>query len=686
MELNDILPKQDDPQRLLALNGVPKPFWLSAIEINLILDVLAALLGNVSALYKGEHDDLQYLDAAHPLPEPGSYAQIIVVGDDNLKASWDNTDKKWFLDGIFILPGTNAAYLLKSVYDTNSDGIIDKAKDIQAVLTAGGTKYYGTKDGLVGVFDFPQLSGTISLENRVNYINVNHISDYIYDVTVNWRINGLDFNLKKQVNIGPADATYDSIAVIALDADGDIVVLTEGPAATPLKASVDPTTQLEGTFLIVYAGTTQAPGITSLLVYNENTQVAGGEFNNRNFPLISTRFNLGSNANPSVGAVSVEGTGLQRYDAVEFIPDVPFNVSDFERLNYDFLQKPGSYGGVKTPTHRVQVHGRYANGQLDILYFQDDPSFNINNSTTYQKLSALIPETALVTIEKVRILSFVDSNKNYGFFIDNVRLSGGVGTVPVPGTFVTHPELEDARLSAISEANAYADSISGGGGSGITGRYATYAALLADQVSQVNKGIYTVADASGFSTVDSGWADFEYLGTTLGTEADYRKLSEQESLDLASSSYQTEVASAAAKTTLVDADLLSILDSAAANIIKKVTWTNIKATLKTYFDTLYISQINIDVPLTVSASRALAASDIGKVLYVTQAVTLTYPSGGIPNFKTNIVCNASGQCSLAGDAADILFVDGQIILAKKAVTLFKEPVNSKLTGYGEFSI
>jgi hypothetical protein len=176
------------------------------------------------------------------------------------------------------------------------------------------------------------------------------------------------------------------------------------------------------------------------------------------------------------------------------------------------------------------------------------------------------------------------------------------------------------------------------------------------------------------------------LGTTLGTEADYRKLSEQESLDLASSSYQTEVSASTAKTTLVDADLLSILDSAAANIIKKVTWANIKATLKTYFDTLYISQINIDVPLTVSTSRALAASDIGKVLYVTQTVTLTYPSGGIPNFKTNIVCNASGQCSLAGDAADILFVDGQIILAKKAVTLFKEPVNSKLTGYGEFSI
>ena len=44
---------------------------------------------------------------------------------------------------------------------------------------------------------------------------------------------------------------------------------------------------------------------------------------------------------------------------------------------------------------------------------------------------------------------------------------------------------------------------------------------------------------------------------------------------------------AAAKTTPVDADEAPLIDSAASNVIKKVTWTNIKATLKTYFDTLY---------------------------------------------------------------------------------------------------
>jgi len=48
-----------------------------------------------------------------------------------------------------------------------------------------------------------------------------------------------------------------------------------------------------------------------------------------------------------------------------------------------------------------------------------------------------------------------------------------------------------------------------------------------------------------------------------------------------------ETVAVAAKTTPVDADQLPLVDSAAANVLKKLTWANVKATLKTYFDTLY---------------------------------------------------------------------------------------------------
>jgi hypothetical protein len=47
------------------------------------------------------------------------------------------------------------------------------------------------------------------------------------------------------------------------------------------------------------------------------------------------------------------------------------------------------------------------------------------------------------------------------------------------------------------------------------------------------------------------------------------------------------IAGGSAKTTPIDADTIALSDSADSNATKKLSWSNIKATLKTYFDTLY---------------------------------------------------------------------------------------------------
>jgi len=53
------------------------------------------------------------------------------------------------------------------------------------------------------------------------------------------------------------------------------------------------------------------------------------------------------------------------------------------------------------------------------------------------------------------------------------------------------------------------------------------------------------------------------------------------------------------KTPPVDADYVGLMDSAASNILKKLSWANIKATLKTYFDTLYATLVSYVVPVGV---------------------------------------------------------------------------------------
>ena len=51
----------------------------------------------------------------------------------------------------------------------------------------------------------------------------------------------------------------------------------------------------------------------------------------------------------------------------------------------------------------------------------------------------------------------------------------------------------------------------------------------------------------------------------------------------------TNMSGYTSKTTPVDADLLALSDSTSTFGIKKLSWANIKATLKTYFDTLYVT-------------------------------------------------------------------------------------------------
>lgn len=65
---------------------------------------------------------------------------------------------------------------------------------------------------------------------------------------------------------------------------------------------------------------------------------------------------------------------------------------------------------------------------------------------------------------------------------------------------------------------------------------------------------------------------------------------------------------ATAKTTPVDADTLPITDSEAANVIKKLSFTNLKAFLKTYFDTLYAATLGADDNYVTDAEKTKLAN------------------------------------------------------------------------------
>jgi hypothetical protein len=108
----------------------------------------------------------------------------------------------------------------------------------------------------------------------------------------------------------------------------------------------------------------------------------------------------------------------------------------------------------------------------------------------------------------------------------------------------------------------------------------------------------TVAGVSGSVDSVNGMTGVVVLDQDdIGDGTTYKQYSETEKTKLAGIESNADVTDAGnvgssihgatAKTTPVDADTLALIDSAASNVLKKLTWANVKATLKTYFDTLY---------------------------------------------------------------------------------------------------
>jgi hypothetical protein len=66
---------------------------------------------------------------------------------------------------------------------------------------------------------------------------------------------------------------------------------------------------------------------------------------------------------------------------------------------------------------------------------------------------------------------------------------------------------------------------------------------------------------------------------------------------------------ATAKTTPIDADTIPLTDSAASNALKKVTWANIKATLASYFGTVYAALVHTHVSANITDATSAATAN-----------------------------------------------------------------------------
>lgn len=156
--------------------------------------------------------------------------------------------------------------------------------------------------------------------------------------------------------------------------------------------------------------------------------------------------------------------------------------------------------------------------------------------------------------------------------------------------------------------------------------------------ADAKQGTLTLANGTGVAITTDAATDTVTIGTTAATTSVAGHMSAADKTKLDGISASADVTSATnvgsaihgatAKTTPVDADTMPLIDSAASNVLKKVTWANIKATLKTYFDTLYSLAGHVHSAATTSVAGFLSAADKTKLDGIaTGANNYTHPTG-----------------------------------------------------------
>lgn len=131
--------------------------------------------------------------------------------------------------------------------------------------------------------------------------------------------------------------------------------------------------------------------------------------------------------------------------------------------------------------------------------------------------------------------------------------------------------------------------------------------------------------------------------------------------------------SATSKITPVDADELPLIDSAASNVLKKLTWANLKAALKTYFDAIYLA--------TRSFGTA-AALDVGttanKVVQLTAAAKLPAVDGSlltnIPGALPSQATNSGKLLTTDGSTASWGIIPGTVATLDTGVAIGDVPL------------
>lgn len=343
-----------------------------------------------------------------------------------------------------------------------------------------------------------QTSGDVTIKNRLWFDNAWHsvwpYNNSIVGGVVTWQ-SGLTFAVSPArytigkndygsqagtITLNAADATNPRLDVIALNTSGQIIKLTGTPSPTPAIPQVNAATQIYLTSVFIAAGATTPGGVTSLTIYDENTEFAHDEFN-------FNSINFNSTTTPQNGTKTIAATGSG--DIKFAAPTPPYYYNDYSVLRF-YIRLTTAFPA----NGRLQI--ALSNGDVPMTTIGTAEGFNPATVGTYQNIS--VPMSSISKNTNTFTAFYLSVTGVTGsYLIDNIRLQGGVGGGTGAGyvTDVYQKTGTDSIFIMVNGVPQFRYRNTGGGGGGST-TMGTVGSSPNANAGTITSGVLTLQPAS----------------------------------------------------------------------------------------------------------------------------------------------------------------------------------------------
>lgn len=250
-----------------------------------------------------------------------------------------------------------------------------------------------------------------------------------------YTINGVTYNSPQATLTLTGDPSNDVIDVILVDNTGAASFIEGTPGVNPQQPTIDPSTQLELTFVYIPAAATTPSNVTLVNIFDEGTEWT---------PTYSAHFAL-STTNPFRGTHDVEATTAVLGNSVHFTDPSSGTVQlqNYNNLIFYIRSKAAWPTGASGATAARSLAVFWGNGATQhgaqVILRDGQFGFSSSNTTSYQQISIPLSLFGAAGIALNRLtfqIAGVAGSSSIGFYLDAVSLQGGNNTVVLPTTLM----------------------------------------------------------------------------------------------------------------------------------------------------------------------------------------------------------------------------------------------------------